>query len=90
VPEPNGSGRLDRVELILDKIGERMDKLFTMGYLHDERLARIEANFERMQELSQQSDRRIAALSEQTDKRVADLVAAIGKLIERMPAADVR
>jgi len=47
--EPNGTGRLDRLEALLDKMGDRLDKVATMGYLHDERLARIEANAEQIQ-----------------------------------------
>lgn len=38
-----------------------------------------------MKALSDTTDRRLKELGEETDRRIADLVAAIGRLIARMP-----
>jgi len=72
--EPNGSGRLDRIEALLEKAGEKLDRVATMGYLHDERLARIEAGIEEMQD----HEKRV-------DARIDKLVSSIGDLISRIP-----
>lgn len=83
--ETNGGGRLDRIEALLASAAEKMDRVATMGYLHDERISRIEANIEQMQEdeaaYRKEQHKRDAAL----DKRIADLVSAIGELISRTP-----
>ena len=44
--EENGSGRLDRIEALLEKAAEKIDKVVTMGYIHDEKLSRLETNME--------------------------------------------
>ena len=79
--ESNGSGRLDKLEAIRAKVGERMDQMAerqATGYWqheqrhleHEESIARIDTNFERLQ-----------AHQEHLDQRVGDLVTAIGALI---------
>ena len=45
--ESNGNGRLDRIEALLEKLAERIT---TTAWLHEERLQKIEANIESMQE----------------------------------------
>jgi hypothetical protein len=86
VPEPNGSGRLDRVDAILENLAERQEKLFTTQYLHDERMTRVETlheeNEQRWKEWRKEQYERDRIL----DGRIDSLVSAIGKLIERMPA----
>jgi hypothetical protein len=86
IAEANSSGRLDRLEAVLDKMGEKLDKVAAMGCLHDERLARIETNFEQMQERKKRVDERIDNLGE----RVATLVSSIGDLIARIPPENLR
>ncbi|MBV9500080.1 MAG: hypothetical protein JO138_11965 [Acidobacteriaceae bacterium] len=82
--EANGGGRLDRLEALLDKMGHRLEQVATMGYLHDERLARIEANLEQMQEdfkQMQQDESRYRAeqraREQRLDERVDKLVLSI-------------
>ena len=72
--EPNGSGRLDRIEALLEKTGEKLDRVATMRYLHDERLARIEAGIEEMQ-----------GHEKRVDARIDKLVSSTGDLISRIP-----
>ncbi len=79
MPEGNGTGRLDRIEAVLDKVGDRLDKLATSHYLHDERLSRIEADIEGL-----------LRVQKQADQRVGDLVGAIRDLIGRIPAENLR
>ena len=90
MPEANGTARLDRIEALLDKVGDRLDKLATSHYLHDERLSRIEAlqeeNEERWKELREEMRDRGRLLH----SRVGDLVGAIRELIGRIPAENLR
>ncbi len=81
--ESNGSGRLDRIEAILDKLAASPEGVATMGYLHDERLAHIEAAIEQMQE-DEKAYRAAQRLKDAAaDARVEKLVSAIGELIKR-------
>jgi len=80
--EGNGSGRLDRIEALLEKLAERTT---TTAWLHEERLQKIEANIEQMQEEEKayrvsQRERDAAA-----DARVDKLVSSIGELVSRIP-----
>jgi adenosyl cobinamide kinase/adenosyl cobinamide phosphate guanylyltransferase len=91
--EGNSTGRLDRLEALLDKIGERLDKLATSHYLHDERLSRIEAlheeNEERWKAWRQEEEvyrREQRERDKVLDERVNNLVSAIGTLIGKLPA----
>jgi hypothetical protein len=43
MPETDGSGRLDRIEAILHRVGEKLDNIANSHYLHEERLSRVEA-----------------------------------------------
>jgi hypothetical protein len=90
MPESNGSGRLDRIEAILEKIGDRLNNMTTklegvatMGYLHDERIAHIEANIEQMQEDEKAYRAAQRASDEASGQRIDKLVSAIGELIRR-------
>lgn len=77
------SGRLDRTEAILEQVGERLDKIATMGYLHDERMAHIEAVMQQMQE-DERAYRAAQRLKDQeADERIERLVSAIGELVKR-------
>lgn len=83
--EANGSGRLDRIEVLLDKLAERQ-KEFQIIQEHDhERFNREMQQHLTWQVLTQEkmdSERqRLDALSENTDRRIAELAAAIGGLI---------
>ncbi len=85
--EGNGSGRLDRAEALLDKLAERIS---TTTWLHEERLLKIEANIEQMQEdekayRTAQRERDAAA-----DARVDKLVSSIGNLISNIPPAALK
>ncbi len=79
MPEANGSGRLDRIEAILQKVAENQlvvqehhdhefKQLMTWQVLTQDRLDRMERKFE--------------SLTERMDK----LVLAIGDLVQRLPA----
>jgi len=37
--EGNGSGRWDHLDALLDKMGDRLDKIATISYLHEDRLS---------------------------------------------------
>lgn len=94
MPETNGTGRLDRIEAILDRLAETQERdheefardhkqLMTWQVLMQEKMDRwqAEAALER---------KRLDTLTENTDKRIADLVSAIGALIasrETKPSA---
>ncbi len=82
--EANGGDRLDRLEALLDKMGHRLEQVATMGYLHDERLARIEANFEQMQADEARYRAEQLVREQRMDERVDKLVSSIGNLIARM------
>jgi len=91
--EPNGTGRLDRIEALLDKVGERLDRLSLIQDRDHEESTRDHKQLMRWQVLMQdkmdrsdalqQAERvRLNALSEKTDERIAALVTAIGQLIQ--------
>ena len=94
--EGNGSGRLDRIEALLDKLADRQRE-FQIIQEHDhEEFKRDHSQSMKWQVLMQDNMDRFSAdrdrererldqLWENTDKRIADLVGAIGKLIERLP-----
>ena len=78
MPEPNGSGRLDRIEAILQRVAENQlamqehhdsefKQLMTWQVLTQDRLDRMERKFESLTE------------------RIDNLVSAIGELIQRLP-----
>jgi hypothetical protein len=83
--ESNGTGRLDRVEAILEKVGERLDKmsehLTTTTWLHEERLLKIEANVEQMQEDEKAYRAAQRERDAVTGDRIDKLVIAIGNFI---------
>ena len=94
--DTNGSGRLDRIEAILDQMAQRQE---AFDRRFDAMVAHHEAEFKQlmtwqvltqdqireMSVFSDETNKRLAKLSEQTDKRVSDLVSAIGELIKRIP-----
>ncbi len=79
--EANGSGKLDRIEAVLEKMGERLQQVATMGYLHDERLAQIEVTFEQMQEDEVRYRAEQRARENRLDERIEKLISSIGQLI---------
>lgn len=90
MPESNGTARLERIEALLEKTAERLDRIATSHYLHDERLSRVEAlheeNEQRWKEFREQMRERDRVL----DSRVENLVLAIRDLISRIPAENLR
>ena len=91
--EPNGTGRLDRIEALLDKVGERLDRLSLIQDRDHEEFTRdhkqlmtwqvlMQDKMDRSDALQQAERVRLNALSEKTDERIAALVTAIGQLIQ--------
>ncbi len=78
MPEGNGTGRLDRIEALLEKTAERLDRIATSQYLHDERLSRVEVLHEENEERWKQ-----------TNTGINSLVGAIRELIDRIPAENL-
>lgn len=85
---------MDRIEALLEKAAEKLDKIATMGYLHDERLARVEAlheeNEQRWKEWREYESGEWRRIREETavrekhlDERIEKLVSAIGQLIHQ-------
>lgn len=85
MPDINGSGRLDRIEALLDKMAEQHEldfrHLMTWQVLMQEKMDRYDAVREKDRQDAMLERQRLDALSEKTDQRIADLVSAIGKLI---------
>ena len=80
--------RLDRIEATLDRVGERLDRIATMAYLHDERIARIEVLQEENELLWKENGLRWNQHREELrdrdrviDSRIEKLVSAIGELV---------
>ena len=99
--ETNGSGRLDRIEAILDKLAERQREFQIILENDHERFERENGQHLTWQVLTQEKmekaqaeaaaeRKRLDALSAETDKRIADLVSAIRDLIERIPPENLR
>ncbi len=76
--ESNGNGRLDRIEALLEKLAERIT---TTAWLHEERLQKIEANIESMQEEEKTYRAEQRKRDEAADARVDKLVVAIGEFV---------
>lgn len=96
MPEPNGSGRLDRIEASLERAGQLINELterFNAMVDHHEHEFKqlltwqvlMQDKMDREEEKAASERKRLDTLYEITDKRIADLVAAIGKLIEERP-----
>jgi hypothetical protein len=92
--EGNGSGRIERIEALLEKMAERIEKMAerttTNAWLHEQRLLKIEENLEQMQDEEKayriaQRERDAAA-----DARVDRIVTSIGELISRIPPAALK
>ena len=92
--ETNGSGRLDRIESLLEKLAERQEtdhenftreaqQLLTWQVLMQEKMDRYSSDREADRLRAEAERKRLDALSEKTDERVASLVRAIGSLIEQ-------
>ncbi len=88
MPESNGTGRLDRIEALLDKVGERLDKISLVQERDHEEFTRdhkqlmtwqalMQEKMDRWAEDRQAAEKRLNALSEKTDQRIAELVGAI-------------
>jgi len=96
MPDSNGGGRLDRIEALLEKTAERLDRVATSHYLHETRLTHIEAlqeenalrwkeNELRWKEIREEMRERERRL----DERIERLVEAIGKLISVRQTAEL-
>jgi hypothetical protein len=90
--DSNGTGRLDRIESVLDKITERLDRLSLIQDRDHEEFTRdhkqlmtwqvlMQEKMDRADAIQQAERLRLNTLSEKTDERIASLVAAIGQLI---------
>jgi hypothetical protein len=88
--EGNGTGRLDRIEAVLERVSDDIVLLHSIAKLQNERFtaAQTTAADERRAYLEERKliDARLDAMAAQTDKRIADLVGAIGQLIEKEKA----
>lgn len=85
--EGNGGGRLDRLEALLERMGEKLDKIATMGYLHDDRLSRIEIGIEEMREEEAEYRKQQRERDKVIDDRIDKLVSAMGAYVSgRRPA----
>ncbi len=96
MPEDNGTGRLDRIEAILDKLAERQrefhehlrDLTAIMANDHEryDREMRQHLTWQVLTQEKMDTERkRLDELYAKTDERIAALVRAIGKLTERAP-----
>ncbi len=87
--EGNGSGRLDRIESILETVGERLDRISLVQERDHEEFSRDHKQLMTWQVLMQDKmDRWVEAQKEKTaalDDRVDKLVSAIGELIRQGP-----
>lgn len=93
MPEGNGTGRLERIEKLLESAAERIDKVATMGYLHDGRIADLEIKLdtftEKLDAMRRDEEEYRKAQRERDkviDGRIGSLVSAIGELIATMRA----
>jgi hypothetical protein len=91
------ASRLDRIEATLDRVGERLDKIATMGYLHEERIARIEALHEENELRWKENELRWNQFREEQrdrdrviDLRIEKLVIAIGELLRLREAGPIQ
>lgn len=89
--ENGKADRLNRIEAILDKVGDRLDKLSMSVYLHEQRIADHEERYEERQkaleEQMAETDRRLRASGEAIDLRIEKLVVAIGEFISELKAS---
>jgi hypothetical protein len=101
MPETNGSGRLDRIEALLDKLAERQREFHILQEHDHERFQReiqqhltwqvlTQEKMVKSQEEAAAERKRLDALNEQTDKRIAELVLAIRDSIARIPPENLR
>jgi hypothetical protein len=90
--EPNGSGRLDRIEAILERMAETQERdheeftrdhkqLMTWQVLMQDKMDKAEAVRQRDREEAARERLRLNQLNEITDKRIADLVGAIMRIV---------
>jgi hypothetical protein len=89
--ETNGSGRLDRIEAILERLAETQERgheeftrdhkqLMTWQVLMQDKMDRAEAARQQDREDAARERQRLNELNEITDKRIADLVGAIMRI----------
>jgi predicted transcriptional regulator len=100
MPE-NGSGRLDRIEVLLQQLAERQtefheelrDLKAVIANDHEryDREMRQHLTWQVLTQEKMDSERkRLTELYETTDKRIAELVSSIGELIARIPPQNLR
>ena len=82
--ETNGSGRLDRIEAILEALAENQQAIQQQ---HNDDFKKVmtwqvlmQEKFERMAEKQERTDKRMA----ETDERIQALVSAIGEFIRKV------
>ena len=83
--EGNGSGRLDRIEAILEGLAERQREFAAIQERDHEEFKRDHKQLMTWQVLMQEKMERFADERKQADDRVDKLVSAIGELIRQGP-----
>ena len=92
--EGNGSGRLDRIEAVLETVGKRLDQISLVQERDHEEFTRDHKQLMTWQVLMQdkmEKDREEQkAKNAALDARVDKLVSSIGELISRIPPAALK
>jgi hypothetical protein len=68
MPEDNGTGRLDRIETLLLGAADKIEKIATTAYLHDEHLWQIELSLEEMIQVQKDLGHRFDELGPRFDE----------------------
>jgi septal ring factor EnvC (AmiA/AmiB activator) len=92
--EGNGSGRLDRIEAVLETVGKRLDQISLVQERDHEEFTRDHKQLMTWQVLMQdkmEKDREEQkAKNAALDARVDKLVSSIGELISKIPPAALK
>jgi hypothetical protein len=75
--------RLDRIEAILQSMAEREEKLFTMGYLHEQRMNELEEETASLRRDNEKGWGEMHEREKRLDERIDKLVLAIGELVKQ-------
>lgn len=78
MPETNGSGRLDRIEAILDRVAEHQ---LTMQEHHDREFKQLMTWQVLTQDRLDRMGRKFESLTDRMDK----LIVALGHIVNRLP-----
>lgn len=94
MPETNGGGRLDRIEAILERTGQRLDELTEKFHLmvdhHEAEFKQLmtwqvlmQEKMDRFERERDDSRKRLDQMWANTDARIEKLVSAIGALVAK-------